>query len=303
MRKIFINSNSQVRSGWKIIITLAASCIMIFTSVITVSLICMILSKVIPPPFLTAISKVSTSKVGIQFAINILTEASMIFSVILFWRLFDKKPLSGMGLISLRYGYKDLRTGLILGIISMSLVFVIILKMGNVILEKELLKPTTLFPLFTGFILFIVAGISEELFSRGYCIEVLKQTGKTSIAVLVSSLVFTALHLGNKNISFLAIFNVFLAGILFSNMYLKTGSIWLSTGYHIMWNFFEGTIFGFQVSGLYVNGLYKVKNVTNNYINGGQFGPEGGIVVTIIITLGFLYLWKFYKPGNSNLQG
>ena len=58
---------------------------------------------------------------------------------------------------------------------------------------------------------------------------------------------------------------------------------------------FSRYIWGFGVSGISVNGLYKVENVTNNIINGGAFGPEGGIIVTIVTCLTFGIVYWFYK--------
>ena len=76
---------------------------------------------------------------------------------------------------------------------------------------------------------------------------------------------------------------------------MKSKNIWMPIGYHITWNYFQGYIWGFGVSGISVNGLYKVENVTNNIINGGAFGPEGGIIVTIVTCLTFGIVYWFYK--------
>jgi uncharacterized protein len=78
-------------------------------------------------------------------------------------------------------------------------------------------------------------------------------------------------------------------------MFLKSNNLWLSIGYHIAWNYFEGSVFGFQVSGQSTESLYKLNTPIKNIITGGQFGPEGGLIVTLIIVIGFIYLWKFYK--------
>jgi len=79
-------------------------------------------------------------------------------------------------------------------------------------------------------------------------------------------------------------------------MFLKSNNLWLPIGYHITWNYFQGNVFGFQVSGLSTESLYKLNTPVNNIITGGKFGPEGGLIVTFIILIGFIYIWQLYKP-------
>ena len=83
-------------------------------------------------------------------------------------------------------------------------------------------------------------------------------------------------------------------------MFMKSKNIWMPIGYHITWNYFQGYIWGFKVSGTNSNGLYAIENITNNIINGGDFGPEGGVIVTIIICLTFYFVYRYYK--NDNIE-
>ena len=125
---------------------------------------------------------------------------------------------------------------------------------------------------------------------------VLKQTGNKWVAIIVSSIIFSVMHSLNPNMSILSYLNLFLVALLFAYMFLKSNNLWLPIGYHITWNYFQGYIFGFQVSGQSTESLYKLNVPVNNIITGGGFGPEGGLVVTFIIIIGYIYMWKFYKP-------
>jgi membrane protease YdiL (CAAX protease family) len=116
----------------------------------------------------------------------------------------------------------------------------------------------------------------------------------------VSAVIFSLMHIGNPNVSAIGLTNIVLVGILFSYMFIKSGSIWMPIGYHITWNYFQGDVFGFQVSGLKQVGIYKTTILNDNIINGGAFGPEGGIATTVVIIMGLLFVEWYYK--NSEFE-
>lgn len=71
-------------------------------------------------------------------------------------------------------------------------------------------------------------------------------------------------------------------------------------GYHITWNYFQGSVFGLPVSGNKSAGLYTSKLVEYNILNGGGFGPEGGLVVTAIIILS-IALFAVYAKKKTEI--
>jgi len=150
---------------------------------------------------------------------------------------------------------------------------------GNVTIEKN--SNISAYYLLWGLYTFILVGLEEELMSRGYFINVLNQMGKPWLSVLISSIIFSLMHILNPNIVFLGLLNIFLIGVLFSYMYIKTGNLWMPIGYHISWNYFQGYIFGFNVSGNSVRGIYNAFP-KNNFLSGGEFGLEGGIITTLV---------------------
>lgn len=300
MKSIFINKNSKVRSGFKIAATYGS----FFAANIIISLIAMILlivfmlstKKIAVNDLETYLTGLTSLNTGFGIFLGFIQCLCMILAVWLFWKLLDKKPISEIGLINIKKGYKDLFKGLAFGSISMILVFIILITSGNISLQNPLSSPNFNISLLIQFVFFIFVGINEEMFSRGYCMTVLKQTGNTWVVLIVSSIIFSALHSLNPSMSILSYINLFLVGLLFAYMFLRSNNLWLPIGYHITWNYFQGNIFGFQVSGQSTGSLYKLNTPAKNIITGGGFGPEGGLVVSFIIILGFIYMWKFYKP-------
>ncbi|WP_243122176.1 CPBP family intramembrane glutamic endopeptidase [Clostridium thermarum] len=304
MKSIFINKNSQTRSGWKITSVFAS----FFFAVNMITFLIFFLYsnyqvafKRVPQNELTTLvnnltNSISDISTTLGLTINVLQCLFLIFFVVLFWKIYDKKPIRDIGMISLKKGYKDLIIGLAFGAISLLIVFFILLATKCITLTTPLNKPNFNISLLTGLILFIFVGINEEMFARGYCMTVLKQTGNKYVVVIVSSLIFSAMHSLNPGMSLFSYINLFLFGLLTAYMTLKSQNLWLAIGYHITWNYFQGNICGFLVSGQTTSSMYSLEIGSNSLINGGQFGPEGGIIVTFIILLNFLYLWKVYKP-------
>lgn len=277
---MFINKDRQIRSGWKIVIVL-----FIATFIASIFAIFVVLSGL------------DETKIGWGIAV-FTQETALIVVPLVFWKLLDKKKVSEMGLPSLKLkgSLKDLLIGLLFGAISISIVFLVLIATKNAFVESW--TPVFSFDLLINLVFFVMVGFAEEIFTRGYCMSVLRQTKSIVAVVFVTSVLFALMHSGNPGIGILPYINLFLVGLLFTYMYIKGGNIWMCIGYHITWNYFQGNIFGFLVSGTYQEGLLSTTIKENNIINGGSFGPEGGLIVTAIILLGFLFVKLYYRNSN-----
>ena len=76
-------------------------------------------------------------------------------------------------------------------------------------------------------------------------------------------------------------------------IFMKTENLWMCIGYHITWNYFQGDVFGFLVSGNVTDSIYTINTISPNIINGGSFGPEGGLVVTILLVITIFIIYRF----------
>lgn len=302
LKNIFMGRNSSLRSGWKIAIVLIFFLIITTLTQVVIGTI-YALSKFLSDPSLMNNPRNISNALNLNSSINFISMLSqcicMIISIFIFWKKFDKKPIKNIGLINIKHGSRDLILGLIFGGLALTIVFFILYATGNVKFIGSFNNPSFSISALTGLILFIFVGINEEMFARGYCFTALNQSTNKWIAIVVSSIIFAAMHSFNAGISFLSYVNLFLYALLAMYMTIKSKNLWMSIGFHITWNYFQGNVFGFLVSGNETNGIYTVRNTSDNIINGGSFGPEGGLVVTLILLLFFIFIWKFYTPKST----
>lgn len=146
---------------------------------------------------------------------------------------------------------------------------------------------------------YIVQGMAEEILCRGYVLLSIARKNKIKSAIIGNSLFFAFMHCFNSGFSLIPLFNLFLFSVFESIYFLKTENIWGCAAIHTSWNFVQGCIFGFGVSGEDLTPSILYFSCTeNSIISGGQFGPEGGLIVTLVtITCIMIYIFKnSYKP-------
>ena len=152
---------------------------------------------------------------------------------------------------------------------------------GGAEFRWTLRAPAALAALAGPFIFYAVFAAAEELIMRGYPIKVLDASWNRAAAILVTSVAFGLLHLFNPSAGFLPAVNVTLAGVILGLLYLQSGSLWLAIGFHWGWNFAEGSVFGFAVSGYRFPGrLDEAAAQGPAWLSGAGFGPEGSVVLT-----------------------
>jgi hypothetical protein len=135
--------------------------------------------------------------------------------------------------------------------------------------------------------LFLVLSISatnEELAFRGYPFQKLVESLGPPGAVAVSSACFGLVHLGNPHHTWISTVNTMLIGIPLSLAYLRTRSLWMPVGMHFTWNYVQGFVFGLPVSGFtFPHSLLKVRVHDAAWLTGSDYGPEGGVLSTVVI--------------------
>ena len=154
-----------------------------------------------------------------------------------------------------------------------------------------------------GFGLFVFVALSEELLFRGYVLNNLMKSMNRLIALAVSALMFSFIHVFNSYFSWLGFWDLFLGGILLGLPYIYTKSLWLPIAMHFSWNFFQGTIFGFNVSGHVTYSLFIQSRTADTIWNGGKFGFEGSVLSIVFQMIAIGGMWWYYskKPEQTQL--
>lgn len=238
----------------------------------------------------------SPNNPALAFAILFFSFIGIYFFVWLWLWLIERRPYYTIGFerdgALWKYG-----KGLLIGMVLLLSVTGILALMGMVTWERPFdgLSTTLLIGIGYLFLGFVVQGAAEEVLVRGFLLPILARRYSIWASIIVSSLLFAALHLLNDNLSIIAMLNLFLAGVFFAVYALKEGSLWGACGIHTTWNWTMGHILGFEVSGSSFGGpnsvLFDLMETGPDWITGGMFGPEGGIVVTIVVILITVYFY------------
>jgi membrane protease YdiL (CAAX protease family) len=213
----------------------------------------------------------------------------------LFRRFLDGDTVLSLGLARAAGWLRDMVAGLLLGTVLIGAIFAVEWAMGWLTVEGfrwQVQSPLLVVVNLLIYLLLMVAvAFYEELAYRGYILQNLNSDWAVFVAVVASSLVFGLFHGLNPNVTWLALLNIFLAGVVLAACYLVTRSLWLPMAFHFSWNVVQGAIFSYPVSGLPAEGLLLTSTVGNPLLTGGAFGPEGGLLSTVALCLALLLLW------------
>ena len=212
-------------------------------------------------------------------------------------RFLDYRSFSSLGLQLDRSTVSDLIVGFFIPGLMMALIFLIEYAAGWTQFQGWSWQAVgigqSVIGLLGGLAAFVLVGISEEIFSRGYHLQNLMEGLNLHWALFLSSSVFALLHLLNPSSSLMSTLGLLAAGYFLAYGWVRTRRLWLPIGLHIGWNFFEGNIFGFQVSGLDTFRLLLHTPSGPELITGGTFGPEAGLIAIPAMLLG-AWLVKLY---------
>jgi len=220
-------------------------------------------------------------------------------SVYIARRFLDKRSFASLGLSVNKSAVLDVFVGVFISAFIMAIIYAIEFMTGWVKFEGFAWEvdsaKTVIVNLFLFLFIFITVGWNEELLSRGYHLQTLASGTNMFWGVLISSSVFGLAHLGNPNATWVSAAGIFFAGLFLAYGYLRTGQLWLSIGLHIGWNFFEGVIFGFPVSGLDIYRLIRHQIHGPEIWTGGAFGPEAGLIVLPALVVGSVLIYFYTR--------
>ena len=212
---------------------------------------------------------------------------------VLLWILMkfvDKEPFINLG-FNIKGKMNDIILGMALGLLLMAVGYSTLIFLGEI---KFVSFNYDLKSIMLLFLLFIGVSVVEETYVRGYVLKNLLKSFNPVVSLIISSAIFSLLHFFNPNVNYIALTELFIAGILLGISYVYTKNLWFPIALHLSWNFFQ-VMFGFNVSGMDTYSLIEFEILENNNINGGDFGFEGSYLSILFSLIMIYFLWRYYK--------
>ncbi len=284
MVSVFLNAEDRLRSGWKLLaFTLALGAANALTYLLLVKLL--------------GLAKLVRGPAGELIPVGLL--------VLVSWAALrlEGRSLAHLGLRLDRRWAKELGQGLIAGLALITLTALMLRAVGG--FHWEINATFTWRALVGGAWLYLLVAFNEEIAFRGYAFQRLVEgMGPWGTQLLMGAL-FGLVHLGNPAIraagpalKAVTTLNISLAAILLGLAYLRTRSLALPVGIHWAWNWAQGNLLGFAVSGtgLPTAPLVPVIHPLPDWLTGGQVGLEGSPACTLVCLVFILALHRW--PGS-----
>ena len=261
--------------------------------------------------------QIDINKFGIY---DIVFQISLIFIILIFAFVVDRFSLKDLGVSFNIQSVLKFLAGFLIGGVLIVVCWGILILCSAVEIKglywevNPYLEPIKSYIIYQSIIL-LLAAFQEELVCRAYLINNFSQSAnfiiskirktiinlgyfkkkphlfKIYLSIIPAAIIFSFLHFWNvieKDYNFyIGILNIFIAGIIYGYYYYMTADLMGAIGVHFGWNFFMGPILGFSISGV-SDGKSIMEIALNDklkIINGGDFGPEGGVVVTVLFII------------------
>ncbi len=218
--------------------------------------------------------------------------------ILLYWKTFQKKTLSEIG-ITQKFGtyFAGAAAGVLLvGISALAVMLTGTIQYHGIFKNIDF----TIIMLMLGG--FVVQGAMEELLCRGLVLFSLKDKTPLPVAIGVSTLLFIIPHLsalseGEPIFVMIGILDLILISVIFSILTVHFDSIWAACGLHSVWNFILFNILGLNLSGNdeTTAAVFDMRSVGENILNGGEYGIEASIVTAAVLAAAAVILYVLCK--------
>lgn len=276
MRRALFDARGQLRNGWWILLFLAL----------------FLLSRAAYTPLVRGLTSLGASDVLLQ-------PMPFLFVLLVTWICLRlrREPLTAVGLSMDRVWWCWAVIGLAVGIASALLAAALVLAGGFTRLELDPQRSAQ--ALTAGLYAFLWVSLFEELLFRGFLFQRLRDGAGIWPAQAAFALLFALAHWGNPEMQgitrVVATFEIALAAILLGLAYLRTGSLALPVGLHLGWNWAQGSLLGFGVSGTGRVGWWQPQLTEHPvWLSGGNFGLETTVfaIATDLLLIGLLWRWR-----------
>ncbi|MBL0163823.1 MAG: CPBP family intramembrane metalloprotease [Xanthomonadales bacterium] len=281
MKKLFFNDNQGLRNGWWILI-----------------FVCLFLiSRAAYTPLSHGLKSAGVSAQWLE-------PLRFIFVLLVTWvcTRLRREPLSSVGFRLDRRWWKESATGTLIGAASMLVIVGLIWMADGIRLQLDPLRSAS--ALLYGLYLFTCVALFEETLFRGFLFQRMVDGVGVWAAQILVALLFAMGHWGNPGMSgateVVATLDLGLGAVMLGLAWLRTGSLALPIGLHLGWNWMQGNVLGFGVSGFDYAGWFKPTFLGRpQWVTGGEFGPESSVFSVLVDVVVILLLWRWKgSPGR-----
>ena len=283
LKRILLNQHGRLRNGYWVLIFIAL----------------FLLSRVAYTPLSQALQAAGVGK-------DALGPLPFVFTLLVTWACtrLRGEPLSSVGLQLDSRWIRQALAGTGLGMAAMLAVTALISMAGGVRFELDPARSVA--TLAGGLYIFLFVALFEELLFRGFVFQRLVDGIGAPLALAATAVLFALGHGDNPGMEgatqLWAMGDLALGALLFGLAYLRTGSLALPVGLHLGWNWMQGHVLGFGVSGVDQPGwLRPLYQTQPQWLTGGEFGPESSVcaVVVDLVAIALLWRWKGTRPAGA----
>ena len=223
----------------------------------------------------------------------VLKNIGLVLMVWIFRTVIDKQSFFSLGFAWKGYQI-DAWTGFFSAVMILFLGSMILVANQNLYFTNYFFNPVDFA---AGIALFVIVALIEEIVFRGYLLNNLLESMHPWWALILTAALFAFLHTQNNYVTILSVVNLFIAGLVLGVNYIYTKNLWFAIFFHFGWNFFQGSVLGYKVSGIETgSSIMQQSLVGSATLNGGSFGFEGSIICTVLLSLMLLiFAWRFSR--------
>jgi membrane protease YdiL (CAAX protease family) len=296
-RKLFLNEEGHLRSGWRLAIFAVAF------------ITCVQLSQALLFRGIALALRRSVIELSNSYWSVIAGHGSILFSALLVgWAcgaLLEELPFRALGCSPHRGWLKNFGVGSALGAATLFLAALLASMMRSIHFSFDTAGERAIGEtMVMSALIFVFAAAAEEILFRGYPLQTLTRANLAWLGILLTSVPFATVHLANPHaVPGFTFVNTALAGVWLAVAYLRTRSLWLPLGLHWAWNWAQASLLGLPVSGIERIApapLLHALNTGPDWLTGGAYGIEGGAACTVALLISTLVIWrtKLFTPAD-----
>jgi membrane protease YdiL (CAAX protease family) len=230
--------------------------------------------------------------------IAVLSFLASVPAVFIFRKLIDRRPIASLG-FAWKRNTTHAWTGFFVALFILTAGALLLIATGNLTFIAFDFSFNDLM-LYT--LVMLLIAFAEELVIRGYILNNLMESFSKWVALLISAALFGLFHFLNPDFNWLGMLGIFIGGLMLGLNYIYTRNLWFGIFLHFAWNFFQGPVLGFKVSGLETDSLL-VQNIKGAvWWTGGPFGFEASVLACLLILIATAYLFIYYRRNEYALE-